>query len=118
MFMDGCVVVILVLRLCQRSRTSELHKMDETTTEGASKGGSNPQDCRADLRERFLWAVSSLIGRDTTITMHENIDVSGVFRGIDKDVLSCQIQNLVTPAIVYPWAMIRVPDCFSFRFKL
>ncbi|KAK8749332.1 hypothetical protein OTU49_015799, partial [Cherax quadricarinatus] len=92
--------------------------MDVQTMEEVPKKASDPQDCRADLRERFLWAVTSLIGKDVTITMHENITTNGVFRGIDKDVLSVQVQNLKTPAIIYPWAMVRVPDCFSIRFKL
>lgn len=80
--------------------------------------GSKEQESRAELRERFLWAVTSLVGKEATIQMQEDITVSGVFRGSDKDVLSLQLQHLKTPAITYPWAMVRVPDCISIKFKL
>lgn len=91
--------------------------MEETQ---GTQNEENPtqQECRADLRERFLWAVTSLVGKEATINMHEKTHASGIFRGIDKDILSMHIQDLKTPCIVYPRAMIRVPDCMTVHFKL
>nr|XP_053631349.1 uncharacterized protein LOC128687809 [Cherax quadricarinatus] len=74
---------------------------------GAKKASaSRLQSC---LRGKIFWAKNSK-REGVTFTMHENITTNGVFRGIDKDVLSVQVQNLKTPAIIYPWAMVRVPD--------
>lgn len=78
----------------------------------------NAQKCRAELRERFLWAMTSLVGKETTANMHENICVSGIYSGMDKDILSVQIQNLKTPSITYPWGQLRLPDCHSLEFKV
>lgn len=76
------------------------------------------QECRAELRERFLWAVTALVGKEIDVQMHENISVSGVFRGVDKDVLSLHVQNLKTPTITYPHSMIRMPDCCSVKCNI
>ncbi|KAK3878477.1 hypothetical protein Pcinc_016895 [Petrolisthes cinctipes] len=78
----------------------------------------NPNACRAELRERFLWAVTSLVGQQATVSMQENITVKGVFRGVDKDILNVHMQDLHTPAAVQPWAMLRLPECFSLTFKM
>lgn len=87
-------------------------------TQGKQDEKPTQQECRAELRERFLWAITSLVGKEATIKMHEKTHATGVFRGIDKDILSMHVQDLKTPAIVYPRAMIRVPDCLTVRFKL
>lgn len=92
----------------------KMEEMQETQTEEKA----TRQECRAELRERFLWAITSLVGKEATINMHEKTRASGIFRGIDKDILSMQIQDLKTPCIVYPRAMIRVPDCMTLHFKL
>lgn len=78
----------------------------------------NPCECRAELRERFLWAMTSLVGQQATVSMQDNITVKGVFRGMDKDILRIHMQDLHTPAAVQPWAMLRLPDCFSLTFKM
>lgn len=78
----------------------------------------NPCECRAELRERFLWAMTSLVGQQATVSMQDDITVKGVFRGMDKDILRIHMQDLHTPATVQPWAMLRLPDCFSLTFKM
>lgn len=78
----------------------------------------NPNACRAELRERFLWAMTSLVGQQATVSMQDDITVKGVFRGMDKDILRIHMQDLHTPAAVQPWATIRLPDCFSLTFKI
>ena len=76
------------------------------------------EQCRSELRERFLWAASLLKGKSTVVTMPENIKVNGTFQGVDKDSLSVHIQNLSTPSATYPWSMLRMTDCFSFSFNI
>lgn len=76
------------------------------------------QGCRADLRERFLLAVTSLAGVWMNVSMTDGIEVQGTLRAIDKDVLLAQLQNLQTPFTSHPWATLRLPDCHSFIFKL
>ena len=76
------------------------------------------QGCRADLRERFLLAVTNLAGMWMRVSMTDGIEVQGTLRAMDKDVLSAQLQNLQTPFTSHPWATLRLPDCNSFIFKL
>ncbi|KAK7072281.1 Gem-associated protein 7 (Gemin7) [Halocaridina rubra] len=93
-------------------------KMDEELVSNEKEDERTFQECRAELRERFLWAVTSLVGKDMELRMLEDIKVSGVFRGIDKDVLSVHMQNLKTPAVTHPYATIRLPDCCSMKCSL
>ena len=74
--------------------------------------------CRSELRERFLWAATFLVGKSASVTMAERTTVNGVFRGIDKDSLSVHMQDLKTPSDVHPWSMLRLTDCFSLKFDL
>ena len=76
------------------------------------------QGCRADLRERFLVAVTSLAGVWTKVNVKDGIVVHGTLRAVDKDVLLAQLQDLHTPFTTYTWATLRLPDCHSFIFKL
>lgn len=76
------------------------------------------QECRSDLRERFLWAMTGLTGKHTEISMLENLNVSGTLRGVDKDGLLVHIQNLKTPSTEYSYSTLRLPDCLSLKFKL
>lgn len=80
--------------------------------------GVAAQVCRADLRERFLLAVTSLAGVWMKVSMTDGIEVQGTLRAMDKDVLMAQLQNLQTPFTSHPWATLRLPDCHSFIFKL
>ncbi|XP_076056673.1 gem-associated protein 7-like isoform X2 [Oratosquilla oratoria] len=76
------------------------------------------QKCRAKLRERFLWAVTRLNGQQATISMTDGLQVSGMFRGIDRDVLHMHIQDLQTPVGQYKWATLRIPDCLDIEMNV
>lgn len=76
------------------------------------------QRCRAELRERFLWAMTGLTGHYVEVSMLEQLNVAGTLRGIDKDGLVVHVEKLTTPLVVLPWASLRLPDCLSLKFKL
>lgn len=80
--------------------------------------GAVTQGCRADSRERFLLAVTTLAGLWAKVSMMDGVVVEGTLRAVDKDVLLAQLQDLQTPFTLYPWATLRLPDCHSFTFKL
>ncbi|KAA0185614.1 hypothetical protein HAZT_HAZT009498 [Hyalella azteca] len=75
------------------------------------------QERRAQLRERFLWAITSLTGKPVSVEMMDNLHVSGVLRGVDKDGLMVHVEKLQTPTAVHPWATLRLPDCLSLHFS-
>ncbi|KAF2347178.1 SMN complex gem-associated protein 7, partial [Trinorchestia longiramus] len=74
------------------------------------------QECRARLRERFMWAVTGLNGKPVSVDMMDSVRVSGVLRGVDKDGLLVHIEKLQTPTVVHPWATLRLPDCLALHF--
>lgn len=76
------------------------------------------QSCRAELRERFLIAVTTLAGQQANVSMTDGVKVQGILRAVDKDILSAQMKDLQTPFTLYPMAKLRLPDCFSFNFKM
>lgn len=76
------------------------------------------QECRAELRERFLWAMTGLTGQPMVATMMEHLTVTGTLRGIDKDGLMVHVENLTTPTAVFPWATLRLPDCLAINFEM
>lgn len=86
-------------------------EFDETSAAAA-------QGCRADLRERFLVAVTTLAGQQAKVSMTDGVEVQGTFRAVDKDILLAQMQNLQTPFISYPMAKLRLPDCINFTFNI
>ncbi|XP_076042824.1 gem-associated protein 7-like [Oratosquilla oratoria] len=94
------------------SKCKSMDAQDVHQTEAAQ------QKCRAKLRERFLWAVNQLNGQKATITMMEGLQVSGRFRGTDKDVLRMHIQDLQTQVGQYKWATIRIPDCLDIEMNV
>lgn len=85
---------------------------------GEANAESDMQVCRAELRERFLWAMTGLIGRKVHVAMLENLNVSGTLRGIDKDGLVVHTEKLTTPLAVLPWASLRLPDCLTLTVNL
>lgn len=86
--------------------------------QGDEAHGTVAQGCRADSRERFLLAVTTLAGQWAKVSMVDGVAVQGTLRAVDKDVLLAQLQDLQTPFTSYPWATLRLPDCQSFTFKL
>lgn len=88
-----------------------MDKEDETS-------GTAAQGCRADLRERFLLAVTTLAGQRAGVRMTDGVDIQGTLRAVDKDVLLAQMEDLQTPFTAYPMAKLRLPDCYSFTFNM
>lgn len=50
--------------------------------------------------------------------MHEGINVEGVCRGVDKDIMLMHMQNMKTPFTTYPYATVRLPDVLYANFKI
>lgn len=87
-------------------------------SENQNFGSSKEQEIRAILRERFLWSCSALNGKEGSFVMHEGINVEGVCRGVDKDIMLMHMQNMKTPFTTYPYATVRLPDVLYANFKI
>ncbi|KAJ9590584.1 hypothetical protein L9F63_016353 [Diploptera punctata] len=68
------------------------------------------QEARAFLRERFLRAVTGVVGKACEIRMFDNTCVTAEFRGSDVDVAHFYVQQLKTPIGVLPEAILRTSD--------
>lgn len=71
------------------------------------------QEARAFLRERFLRAISGIVGKKCDFHMFENTKVSAEFGGCDADVLNFFVTNLQTPVSVKSTALLRTGDILT-----
>ncbi|XP_068085520.1 gem-associated protein 7-like [Anabrus simplex] len=74
------------------------------------------QEARAYLRERFLRAITGLVGRSCKVNMFENTTVTAEFRGSDIDVMHFFVAKLATPMGVFPEALLRTNDIINVHF--
>ncbi|PSN30687.1 hypothetical protein C0J52_25583 [Blattella germanica] len=68
------------------------------------------QEARAFLRERFLRAITGIVGKDCEIRMFDNTKVTAEFRGSDMEAKLFYVRKLKTPLGVLPEAILRTSD--------
>lgn len=76
------------------------------------------QDCRAELREKFIRMILALNDKSTSIHMHENTNISAKFLRCNVNVDHFIVGNLETPLGCINSATLRSSDIICFDFDL
>ena len=76
------------------------------------------QEARSFLRERFLRALTTLVGQKATFQMAGETLVQAEFGGIDLDFQEVFVKDLCTPLGIQPSALLRASDIVSIGFKM
>ena len=72
---------------------------------------------RARLRAHFLRSISSLTGTPVKVCMHENTNVSAIFRAADIDLEHIGVSELQTPIGKQAQAVLRTSDIIAVTFE-
>ncbi|PAV74100.1 hypothetical protein WR25_22593 [Diploscapter pachys] len=71
---------------------------------------SSIEDIRSDLRERYLRFFATMVGKEATINMYEQVKVSGRLLGSQSSSDCLLFANLQTPIGTLPAAALRMKD--------
>lgn len=76
------------------------------------------QEARAFLRERFLRAMTALVGQKAVFQMAGQTVVHAEFGGIDLNFQEIFVKDLKTPLGIQQTALLRTSDVISIVFEM